>query len=371
MKIAVIGAGIVGASTAYHLAHEGVKVVLIDREDQGQATAAGAGIVCPWISRRRANQDWSRLADAGAQYYSSLAARLRKDGEEALGYKRVGAIAVSNDQAELDQIEKQAKTCQKAIPEVGDISWLTPEEARKLFPPLRSDLEAVYVSGGARVDGRLFSSALARAAQKYGADYRTGDAELVAGGQRVSGVRVNDEFIAADAVVVAAGAWSPALLRPFGLTLPVEPQRGQIVHLKLPGTNTAQWPIVVPPSSHYLLAFDDSRVVVGATRETGSGFDYRVTASGLQEVLSEALSVAPGLADGTVHETRVGFRPMSEDHLPFLGSISEVGGVVIATGLGPSGLTIGPYMGRLAAEIVRGRQPEMDLSAYAPLRSCP
>ena len=67
--------------------------------------------------------------------------------------------------------------------------------------------------------------------------------------------------------------------------------------------------MILPPGSHYLLAFDESVVVAGATRESGSGFDYRVTAAGQMEVLTEALRVAPGLATATIIETRVGFRP--------------------------------------------------------------
>jgi D-amino-acid dehydrogenase len=135
----------------------------------------------------------------------------------------------------------------------------------------------------------------------------------------VLGVRLDDRSIMADAVVVAAGAWSPALLRPLGINLPIQPQRGQIVHLRLPGQETNAWPVVLPPGSHYLLAFDESRVVAGATREVGTGFDYRVTAAGQAEVLSEALRIAPGLGVATVIETRVGFRPVSADGRPLLG----------------------------------------------------
>lgn len=366
MKIAVVGAGIVGASTAYHLARKGVDVVLFDRAHQGQATAAGAGIVCPWISRRGA--DWYRMAGAGARYYSTLVSWLREDGEQDFGFARVGALAVSSDNDELDDIEKQALECKASAPEIGEISRLTPEEAGKLFPPLRKDLAAVHITGAARVDGRLLRDALQRAAQKYGADYREGEAELAIDSGQITGVRVNNELVTADAVVVAAGAWASALLRPLGLELAVEPQRGQIVHLQLPGTDTSQWPVILPQSSHYLLAFADSRVVVGATRETGSGFDYRVTVAGMSEVLGEALSVAPGLANSTLHETRIGFRPFTRDNLPLLGAIPNVPGLVVATGLGPSGLTMGPYVGRLAAALSIGEQPEMNLAAYDPQR---
>jgi D-amino-acid dehydrogenase len=97
--------------------------------------------------------------------------------------------------------------------------------------------------------------------------------------------------------VAATGAWTNAFLKPAGLTLSVTAQRGQIVHIGLGMTDTSRWPAILPGGTgHYMLAFDDSRIVAGATRETGSGFDYRVTPGGLAEVLEQALAVAPGLA---------------------------------------------------------------------------
>ena len=78
-KVIVIGAGILGASTAYHLAKSGAEVLLVDRKDTGQATDAAAGIICPWLSQRR-NQDWYQLAKAGARYYPGLIAELERDG---------------------------------------------------------------------------------------------------------------------------------------------------------------------------------------------------------------------------------------------------------------------------------------------------
>ena len=100
------------------------------------------------------------------------------------------------------------------------------------------------------------------------------------------------------------------LLRPTGLAVPVEPQRGQIMHISLGEVDTSRWPVLLPGAGgHYMLAFDGGRIVAGATRETGSGFDYRITPGGLAEILEQALAVAPGLAGGTYTETRVGFRP--------------------------------------------------------------
>jgi D-amino-acid dehydrogenase len=128
------------------------------------------------------------------------------------------------------------------------------------------------------------------------------------------------------------------------------------------------WPVVLPQSGHYRLGFGDSRVVVGATRETGTGFDYRVTAAGQAEVLNEAPAVAPGLGLATLVETRIGFRPVGPDLRPMLGRIAGLDGLVIGNDLSPSSLTIGPVAGRLLAHLVLGETPELDLTAYDPLR---
>lgn len=181
-------------------------------------------------------------------------------------------------------------------------------------------------------------------------------------------MRVNGEPLAADKIVVAAGAWSTELVAPLGVSLNVAPQRGQISHFELPGADTGLWPVVLPVSSHYLLAFPGSRIVAGATRETGSGFDYRVTAAGQREVLEHALAVAPGLADATLLETRIGFRPASEDGLPLLGSLTEHPDVLIATGFGAGGLTLAPFAGTLIADLALGEQPSFDLAPYEPER---
>jgi D-amino-acid dehydrogenase len=148
--------------------------------------------------------------------------------------------------------------------------------------------------------------------------------------------------------------------------------RGQIVHLSVEPADTSRWPVVLPAGSgHYLLAFDGSRVVAGATREAGAGFGYRVTAAGLAEVLGQALAVAPGLATARYLETRVGFRPMSGDARPLLGPVPGVDGLVIATGLGPTGLTMGPYAGAVAARAALGEPPGVDLAPLCPLREIP
>lgn len=367
MRVVVVGAGILGGSVAYHLAREGADVVLVDRADEGRATAAGAGIVCPWGSAAEDAAYYALLA-GGARYYPQLVAMLAEDGERDLGYARVGGLYVPDGAGELEAAERRARTRAQSAPEAGSIERLSPPEARRLFPPLRADQPALFVSGGARVDGRRMAAALQRAAVKRGARLVDGSAMLDVPDGRIKGVRVGGETIEADTIVVAAGAWAAELLEPAGIHLAVAPQRGQIVHLRLPGTETAGWPVLMPLNSYYLLAFEDSRVVIGATRETGSGFDHRLTAAGVAEVLHAGLAVAPGLAAWTLHEIRIGFRPLAGDSRPKLGKVPGLDNLVIANGLGPSGLCMGPYSGSLVANLVLGRPAGLALEPYAPLR---
>jgi len=364
MKIIVIGSGIVGASAAYHLAKSGIEVVLIDHQHEGKATAAGAGIVCPWDSDK--GDEWYRIANAGAVYYPTLISELQNIGEEDVGYKRVGALYVSKDSFALDKKKQLLEMRRNETPEVGDISKLTNAEARELFPPLHEELEAIYVSGAARVDGRLLQGALERSAEEYGVTKVDGKANLLYENGEIIGADVQGERIYADAIIIAAGAWTSEILRPLGVEINIEPQRGQIVHIKMPHEDTSTWPIVYPETSHYLLAFDDARVVAGATRETGSGFDYRLTAGGIHEVLAEALNVAPGLAKGEIYEVRIGFRPMGPNDLPVFGKVEPFPNVVLATGLGASGLTMGPYVGKLAAMIANNEPIEINIDPYHP-----
>jgi D-amino-acid dehydrogenase len=119
---------------------------------------------------------------------------------------------------------------------------------------------------------------------------------------------------------------------------------------------------------HYLVAWPDSRVAAGATRETGSGFAPHTTAAGVGEVLGEALRVAPGLAAAELREIRVGLRPLTPDGLPVLGRVPGVGGIFLVTGHGPTGLTLGAYSGKLVADQMLDKPLEVDLGAFAVSR---
>ncbi|TMU84868.1 FAD-binding oxidoreductase [Bacillus sp. BHET2] len=359
----IIGAGILGASTAYHLAKAGAAVTVVDRHEPGQATGAAAGIVCPWLSQRR-NKVWYRMAKGGAKYYPDIIRQLEADGETETGYKRVGAISLHTDENKLQKMVERAEKRREDAPEIGDLTLLTSEETRQHFPLLSEEYRAVHVSGAARVDGRLLRDALLNGAKKHGASFRKGDARLLNDNHRISGVKLGEEILSADGVVVTAGAWAKELFQPLGINFLVSSQKAQILHLEVGERETVDWPVVMPPNDQYLLAFPEGRVVAGATHENDVGLDYRVTAGGLHEILDKAIEVAPGIVDGTILESRVGFRPFTPGFLPVFGAMPGFSDVWVANGLGASGLTVGPYLGSELAKLVLGEPTELNPADY-------
>ncbi|MFG2073287.1 NAD(P)/FAD-dependent oxidoreductase [Nonomuraea maritima] len=364
-RVIVVGAGIAGAGVAFALARRGADVTVADPGLPGQATQASAGIIAPWAST--VEGPFYDLYAAGAAYYPQVVGLLAEAGVLRTDYRRTGALVVHEDPAVLDEAQARAETRARASGGVaGEVSRLGGDDVRALVPVLAPDLEGVFISGGARVDGRTMCEALLEGAARHGARRLTGAARLLPGGGGMPRVVVGTDEIEADDVVVAAGAWAADLLEPLGVRPGVEPQRGQISHLRVEGHDTSGWPSVHPLSHHYLVAFDDSRVAVGATRETGSGFDVRVTARGQWQVLADALRIAPGLADATLIETRIGLRPLPSGGLPIVGALPDRPGVHVVAGFGAAGLTMAPYVGDALARAILDGRAAPELSAFAP-----
>ncbi|MGG0892216.1 NAD(P)/FAD-dependent oxidoreductase [Cytobacillus horneckiae] len=359
----IIGAGILGASTAYHLARTGDNVIIIDRQDPGQATEAAAGIVCPWISQRR-NKAWYSLAKNGAKYYKELIPLLENDVDIDTGYKKVGAISIHTDEEKLEKLKDRAIERRKAAPEIEEVEKLSNNETKQLFPPLAAEFQSVKVSGAARVNGKRLRTALLQAAEKHGAILIYGEAIIAVSDGKIVGAKVNGELYKADKVIVTAGVWANELFEPLGVKFKVTAQKAQIAHLHLPETETGEWPVVQPPNNQYILTFEKGKVVVGATHEDEHDFDTRVTAGGIHEILDKALMVAPGLHHSTLTEVKVGFRPFTPGFLPVIGSIPGHSNLLAANGLGASGLTAGPFLGQQLAKLSRKEPLDIDLSLY-------
>jgi len=289
-------------------------------------------------------------------------------GQSKTGYDVVGELVLAMDETELANLANLKALYEErgagGMSHLGPISEVDNASAHEMFPALAEIAGALHVPEAARVDGDYLRSALVAAARHHGAEIRYGASALRMAGGTVTGLDLDQDRGEADVVVIAAGAWSNALLQPLGCQVAVEPQRGQILHITMGDTDTTRWPILGGTGDQYMLTFGPNRVVSGATRETGSGFDVRLTVGGLQSVFNHAMRVAPGVAQGTVKEIRIGLRPLSADGLPYIGHVPGHREVVLATGHGPSGLQLGPYSGLAAAQLALGEPVEADLSPF-------
>ncbi len=300
-KIVVVGGGIVGASAAYELACRGVGVTLVDREDQGYATQAGAGIVSG-VTARESRAAYAALTHPALAHYPGLVSRMAEDGVADSGFSWTHGLLV----AQPDEQESLRGAFKRVVDEwsgdpkrAGSFELLAPGDPRRLFPAIDERLSAIHIRHAARVDGRAFRAGLRTALRSRGGEVVSGDATLLIEKGRARGVQVGETRIWGDAVVLCTGAWAPELVREQLPHLGVAPQRGQIIHLAVPGQEPGGWPFIVGYHSHYLLPFAD-RVVVGATRETGAGFDYRFTAAGVARgaVGGPSHRAGPGDGDG-------------------------------------------------------------------------
>ena len=364
----VIGGGLLGWSAAYPLVKAGLRVVVVDRVDEGHATQAGAGIIAPGMNVRDSEIGYE-LRKAAISYYDELVASLTADGESDTSYERVGALFIARSEAEAETLPALAQDMirrrEDGLGNVGEVTLLDSLAARKLFPPLGDIFGAIHVSDASRVNGRTLRDAIRSACQRNGCELIVGEAELVLVGESLIEVRAGATLIQGASLIIAAGAWSCYLADKLGFALPIFPQRGQIAHLDMPDAYTGDWPIIVGYYDQYILTFRPNRVVCGATRESDSGYDVRLTAAGVKSVLDEALAVAPGLGNATIAEIRIGLRPFSPDRLPVLGPAPGHPNIFLCTGPGPSGLQLGPVSGRIVAGLILGETPSIDITPFA------
>ena len=353
-KVAIIGAGIVGATAAYYLSKESDLEVTIFDYGKGQATKAAAGIISPWFSKRR-NKVWYKMARLGADFYVDLLADLEKSGQEIDFYQRSGVFLLKKDETKLEELYQLALERREESPLIGQLAILDPASANELFPGLQGFDSLLYASGGARVDGQLLVTRLLEASKVEVVREEVGLNPLSAAYQ--IGDRVFDQ------VILATGAWLGQILEPLGYQVDVRPQKGQLrdYHVEQDMVN---YPVVMPEGEWDLIPFAGGKLSLGATHENDQGFDLRVDENLLQQMEDAALPCYPSLVEATRAGERVGIRAYTSDFSPFFGQVPGLTGVYAASGLGSSGLTTGPIIGYHLARLLQGKTVTLESSDY-------
>jgi glycine oxidase len=250
----------------------------------------------------------------------------------------------------------------------GDVHVLDRSAVLERESMLAKDLVGgVFVANEAQVDNRRLGRALVAACESLGVRFaRVDDLALEADERRVRGVRTPLGFDAAASVVNAAGAWAGALVGvPEIARVAVRPIAGEMLAIALPPSAMRA---LIWLGHRYLVPRGDGRLLVGATVED-RGFDVRVTAAGIHDLLDAALAVAPALASFAVVETWAGLRPGSPDGRPLLGA-TKLDGYFVAGGHYRNGILLTPVTAQALAElIVEGESAA--IAAFSPVQGGP
>jgi glycine oxidase len=366
-SVVVVGGGIIGCATAYDLAKAGCRVTLFERATPGaEASGAAAGLLAPLGHSPRLDP-FHELAVMSWRLYAAMTAELRDVTAIDVEHMTGGTLYPILDAHEA--ASARARAGSPLAREFG-IEIVEGDDLRALEPALAKDIErALFVRGDHWVNNQRLVTAYAAAAARRGVAIRSGAdvGRIVVEDGRATGVVADGQPEHADHVVVAAGAWSGALLAGIGAALPVGPVRGQMLSVSSSPPFLSH---AVYGAGVYLVPRPSGELLIGATVDD-AGFVRAVTPDGLAELIEGAVRVAPEIGRRAIVRTWCGFRPWAPDDLPVLGPWPGVAGLHVATGHYRNGILLAPITAKLLTEcVMTGRAPAA-LAHFLPDRFLP
>ena len=362
-RVIIVGGGVIGLGIGWQLAKAGCTVSIYERNQAGRAASwAAAGMLAPHAEVHFEERELLQLGVQSCRMYPEWVAELETDSQMGAGYRAEGTLIVGVDRDDARELEHLYES-QKLLD--LKVEWITGIEAREIEPLLSPKITAaIWSKDDHQVDNRAMVQALIEAFRR--ADGRLHEEtpvdkiEIVNG--KAEGIWVKGNLEEADVIVLAAGCWSSDINGlPKAVQPPVRPVKGQMLALQMEEGIVLEKVIRAPrakyPTDVYLVPKDDGRLVIGATSEE-MGFDTRLTAGGLFELLRGTWEAVPGIYDLPVIETWAGLRPGSRDNAPILGE-TGVENLIMATGHYRNGILLTPITARdIASLILTGETPE-------------
>lgn len=350
--VVVAGAGVIGLSVAWRAAQRGLTVTVVDDAPGTGASYAAAGMLAPVAEAAYGEEPLVELSRSSLALYPSFVAELVEASGLPVDLRTAGTLLVGFDDDDVRELDRT----HAFHLELGlDATRLAPRACRSQEPSLTPRLRGgVRVAGDHSVEPRGLHAALLAAGAAAGVTLvrgRVGEVHVEQG--RATGVRLEDgDVLLATQVVLALGAWSGRLAGVPEGSVPVRPVKGQILRLR--GTPLLGGAVraLVRGRSVYLVPYGEDRLVVGASVEE-QGFDPRVTAGAVLDLLRDATEVVPGLTELELVETLARWRPGTPDNGPLLGP-SSVPGLVLATGHYRNGVLLAPVTAAALADVLTG-----------------
>jgi sarcosine oxidase subunit beta len=350
--VVVVGAGIMGVSTAYHLARLGAgRIVVLERDEvcSGSTALASGG-----IRHQYANRIGIELTRHSIETYERFEEEFGVDPK----FRQHGYLILVTTEAEHTQAERNV-ALQRSLG--VDVRLLSPDEIHRRFPYLATgDLRGgTYSPRDGYADPYLATTAIAARARDLGVTIRTG-CEVVGfqrTGDRISGVATREGPVAAPVVVIAAGCWSGGVGALAGVDIPVAPlRRSKFITAPLSFDVIPEaTPFVIDPHQGISLRREGAGILLGiGRREEAGSFETALDWSLAEPLVERAVHRAPVLADARLMRTWTGLYEMTPDQTGIVSAVPGVAGLHVVAGFSGHGFMHGPIAGQLMAEIVTG-----------------
>jgi len=360
--VVIVGGGVIGWACARALVARGTRALVVDPGPlPGAATPASAGMLA---AQSEAGHDGNdavlALSVLARDTALATAQELQEHTGIDIGLTATGILHLAFDETEVRELRAMVAR-QRQLGLRAD--WLDADELREEWPGVALAVGAALAPEDAALDPRALVAALRVESERKGAvlaqERATG---LEVRSARAVGVRTERGRHDADAIIIAAGAWSPTL---SGLPqpLPVKPVRGQMLALPWPAPMSPA--IVYGPGGYVLARGPDA--LVGSTMES-VGFDTNTTPEAESALTRVARTVIPSLADLPVRRQWAGLRPLTPDGLPLVGRAAAPKNLFLATGHGRNGILLATLTGEIIADLVLAGRTSVDVSPFAPDR---
>lgn len=411
-KIGIIGGGIIGLSSAYYLAREGHKVTIIDKGDlQDGCSFGNAGMIVPshfiplaapgmiskgirWMFNSKSpfyvrpslNPDllrWGYLF-----YKSSNQTHVNKaiPALKELSYfsKSLYQQWVKELPFDFDYHERgllmlyQTEETEKEERETADIAnhhgvearVLTPEQVQALEPDVRVEVRGgVYFPGDAHLTPQHLVNRLVHYLKESGVEFKT-DCEVLdfqIQDNHIQTLTTSQGDCSFDKIVLATGSWSGILAKRLKLSLPMQAGKGYSFTL-----NNVEKNIRIPSiflEGKVAVTPMGSNLRFGGTMEI-TGVNHKISMNRVKGIVESILKYYPDMKVEVPAKEKIwhGLRPCSPDGLPYIGRSKQINNLIVATGHSMLGISLGPGTGKLVADLVNEKKPEVDLMPFDPER---
>lgn len=406
--VIIIGGGIIGVCTAYYSATYGGNIILIEKDDLGAGCSdANAGLIVPghsmplatpgiiakgirwllnpespfyikprfdldllsWLWEFRRACQAERMPKSMAYLCELNAASRALFDDLALEgitffFEKKGLLIVCRTKSALEAAIAEAKDKEKLnIP----VHVLDKEKILAMEPTLKTDvLGGIFFPQDAHIDCRQFVQAVAEKAKARGVKIMT-QTEVLAWekeNRQIKKVITTRGSIEADQIVLAAGAWSPTLVKELNLKLPVQPAKGYSLSYQKPETSPGI-PMILSETKVAVTPLADT-LRFGGTLEL-AGLDMRINRRRVEAIQKAIPNYLKDIKPQNLDLIKLwrGLRPCSPDGIPFVGRTQKYNNLIIACGHSMQGVSLGPVTGKLVAQILAGEKPLMDISPMA------